>query len=67
MNISVNAESVCIETAGIAKVEVTLQGVDIDDVVDNFSIRQIVDCIGKDELLGCIGEDYIKEWIEENS
>lgn len=46
------------------RISVNIEGADIDNVLENFTIEEIINALGEDKLLEAIGEDRCKEYFD---
>jgi hypothetical protein len=64
MDINFKCKEAQVSADNYKMVYVNIEGVDIDDVLENFPIQYIIDAIGEEKLLDAIGEDRVKEYFD---
>lgn len=54
---AVSVESVYVEPMGIRQVEATLNGINVDDILEQIDIKDAISYYGSSDLLNEIGRD----------
>ena len=63
MNITIKGNNVTVSSTSGNMVSVEIDGIDIDEVIGEFTIKQIVNSVDVDDLLDEIGIDAVKDYF----
>lgn len=63
MKLTIEAQSINARYFSYGSIYVEIDGVAIQDVIDNLTVKDIFSCANIDELLNEIGVEYLKEYL----
>lgn len=64
MNISISVEKISVDPNGNRNITVDLDGIDKEELLDNFTIKDCLDFFGIDKVLEEIGAEECKEHFD---